>query len=140
MTNFCVLLQGFSHHGDAKLPTITDALTVLQGKFVPDTPSEDEVVVNELYVTLWMEQNTPTWYLGHCILRNHDGTVKIEHLHCTNCESNFNWKNPNVPDIVDIKTEDIIVCKIVGEWEVSNKWMLTYTLKNHEDIDRLVKE
>ena len=26
----------------------------------------------------------PTWYLGHCILRNPDGTVKIEHLHCTN--------------------------------------------------------
>ena len=57
-----------------------------------------------------------------------------------NRESNFKWKNPNVPDIADIKTEDIIVCTIVGEWDVSNKQMLTDTLKNHEDIDRLVKE
>ena len=47
--------------------------------------------------------------------------MKIEHLHHTNCESNFKWKNSNVPDIADIKTEDIIVCKIVGEWDVSNK-------------------
>ena len=87
-----------------------------------------------------MEQNTPTWYLGHYILSNPDETVKIEHLHQTNHESNFKWKNPNVPDIAAIKTEDIIVCKTGGEWGLSNKWMLTYTLKNHEGIDRLVKE
>ena len=48
LTNFCVLLQGFSHHGGVTLPTNTDALKVLQGKIIPDTPSEDEVVVNEL--------------------------------------------------------------------------------------------
>ena len=57
-----------------------------------------------------------------------------------NRESNFKWKNPNVPDIADNKTEDIIVCTIVGEQGVSNKQMLTDTLKNHENIDRLVKE
>ena len=57
-----------------------------------------------------------------------------------NRESNFKWKNPNIPDIADIQTEDNIVCTIVGEWDVSNKQMLTDTLKNHEDIDRLVKE
>ena len=53
---------------------------------------------------------------------------------------NFQRKNPNVPDVADIKTEDIIVCKIVGEWDVNHKQMLTYTLENHKDIDRLVKE
>ena len=57
-----------------------------------------------------------------------------------NRESNFKWKNPNIPDIADIQTEDNIVCTIVGEWDVSNKQMLTDTLKNREDIDRLVKE
>ena len=93
-----------------------------------------------MYFTFWIEQNTHTWYLGHCILRNPDGTVKIEHLHCTDCDSNFKWKNPNVPDIADIKTEGITVCKIVGEWDVSNKQMLTYSLKNHKEIERLVKE
>ena len=77
---------------------------------------------------------------SYIALRNPDGTVKIEHLHRTNHEYNFTWKNPNVPDIADIKTEDIIVCKIVGEWDVSTKRMLTYTLKNHEDIDRLVRD
>ena len=50
-------------------------LTVLQGKIIPDTQSEDE-----LYVTFWMERNTHTWCLGHCILRNPDGTVKIEQV------------------------------------------------------------
>ena len=109
LTNFCVLLHGFSHHGDVPLPTNTDALTVLQGKIIPDTPSKD-VVVNELFVTLWMDQSTPIWYIGHCIVRDPDGTVKIEHLHCTNCESNFKRKNPSETNIANIKTEDIIVC------------------------------
>ena len=110
LTNFCVLLHGFNHHGDVALPTNTDTLTVLQGKIVPETPSEDEVVVDELFVTLWMDQNTSTWYLGYCIVRDPDGTVKIEHLHRTNCESNFKRKNPNATDIANIKTEDTIVC------------------------------
>ena len=79
-------------------------------------------------------------YLVFRTLHLKNDTVKIEQLHRTNCESNFKWKNPNVPDIADIKTEDIIVCKIIGEWDVSNKRMLTYTMKNHEGIDRLVKE
>ena len=139
MSSFFVLLQGFSHHADVMLPSNTNTLTVLQLEIIPDTPSEDEFVVNELYATLWMEQNTPTWYLGHYIASNPDATIKIEH--CTNCESNFfKWKNPNVPDIAEIKTEDIIVCKIVGECFASNQRMPKYTLKNHEDIDRLVKE
>ena len=51
LTNFCALLQGFSDHGDGTQPMNTDTLTALQGN-IPDTPSEDEVVVNELYVTL----------------------------------------------------------------------------------------
>ena len=64
-----------------------------------------------------MEQNpsTPTWYLGHCITRNPDGTVKVADLLHTNQEPNFNWKKPNVPDIADIKTEDITMYKIVAE-------------------------
>ena len=57
-----------------------------------------------------MDQSTPIWYIGHCIVRDPDGTVKIEHLHCTNCESNFKWKNPSETNIANIKTEDIIVC------------------------------
>lgn len=48
LTTFCVLLQGFSYHRDTKLPLDTDTLTVLQGEIIPGTPSEDEVVVNEL--------------------------------------------------------------------------------------------
>ena len=55
LTNFCVLLQGFSHHRDVTLPTNTDAITVLQVETIPDNSSEDEVVVNELYITLKME-------------------------------------------------------------------------------------
>ena len=62
-----------------------------------------------------MEQNpsTPTWYLGHCITRNPDGTVKVEYLLHTNQESNFNWKKPSVSDIADIKTEDTLCTKLL---------------------------
>lgn len=61
-------------------------------------------------------------------------------LHRTNHGSNFEWKNPNVPDIADIKTEDNIVCKNISERDVSSKRILPYTLQTHEDIDRLVRE
>lgn len=120
------------------MPTNTDALTILQGKIIPDNPSEDAVIVNELYVKLQMEQNTPTWYLGHFITRIPDDTVKIEHFYLASRESNLKWKNQTVPHTADIKTENIIVCKIVSQWHVNNKQMLTYTLNNHEDVDRLV--
>ena len=63
-----------------------------------------------------------------------------QHLHRTNHEPNFKWKNPNLSDIADIKTEDNIVCKNVSERDVSSIWILPYTLKTYEDIDRLVRE
>ena len=49
------------------------------------------------------------------------GIQDIASQETPDCESNFKWKNPNVADIADIKTEDITVCKTVGEWDVSNK-------------------
>ena len=49
-------------------PQILSLLQFYREKFY-QTPSEDKVVVNELHATLWMEQNTPNWYLRHCITR-----------------------------------------------------------------------
>ena len=50
-------------------PQIVSLLQFYREKFY-QTPSEDKVVVNELYATLWIEQNTPTWHLRHCITKN----------------------------------------------------------------------
>lgn len=75
------------------MPTNTDTLTILQGKIMRDNLSEDVVIVNELYVKLQMEQNTPTWYLGHFMTKSPDGTVKIEDSYLTSRESNLKWKN-----------------------------------------------
>ena len=38
LSNFFILLQVFSHHGDVTLPMNTDALTVLQRRIISDTP------------------------------------------------------------------------------------------------------
>ena len=43
LTNFYVLLQGFSHHWDVTLPMSTVALAVLQEEIIPDTSSDDEL-------------------------------------------------------------------------------------------------
>ena len=40
----------------------------------------DDIEINKLYVTLWLEENKHTWYTGHCLSKNDNGTHKIEHL------------------------------------------------------------
>ena len=138
LTNFCVLLQGVNHHGEVKLPTNAEALNFLQGAIVLNN-HDDEIKVNEMYITLWTEQNAVTWYLGYCMRKNPDGSFKIEHLERTNLASNSKWKNPLLPDVADVSIDEIFVSKIVGEWDVNKSHMLTYTLKNHEDLNRQIQ-
>ena len=83
-----------------------------------------------------MEQNTRSCYLGNCIARNPDGTVKIDSVNI--CIVLI--VNPNVPDVADIKLKTSLSVNLLvkGIWLI--KRMFPDTLKNHKDIDRLVKE
>ena len=86
-----------------------EALTTLREKDNPTEIQHTEVEGNQIYVTLWIEKNKYTWYIGHCIGNNNDGTYKIEHLHRVNKSSNLKWKNPTLPDISDVNPENIFI-------------------------------
>ena len=64
----------------------------------------------------------------------------MDHLHRVNKNCNLKWKNPSKPDIVDMKPEHIFECKLIGEWDVSNERLMTYRLKNHEQIHNLIND
>ena len=122
------------------LPSNEEALTILREKDNPTEMKHTEIEVNQIYVTLWIEKNKHTWYIGHCIGNNNDGTYKTEHLQSGNKSSNLKWKNSTFPDISDVNPENIFIHQIDGDWVISNDRNLTFTLKNHESIDNLVKD
>ena len=50
------------------------------------------------------------------------------------------WKKSASLYIEDMNPESIFACDIIGDWDVSNERCLTYTLKNHLHVDKLVNE
>ena len=110
LINFCALLgQNGQKVQEMNLPSNEEALTILREKDNPIEIQRTEIEVNQIYVTLWIEKNKHTWYIGHCIGNNNDGTYKIEHLHRVNKSSNLKWKNPTLPDISDVNPENISI-------------------------------
>ena len=110
LINFCALLgQNGQKVQEMNLPSNEEALTILREKDNPIEIQHTEIEVNQIYVTLWIEKNKHTWYIGHCIGNNNDGTYKIEHLHRVNKSSNLKWKNPTLPDISDVNPENIFI-------------------------------
>ena len=141
LIDFCVLLRQNSQKvQEMNLQSNEEALTILQEKDNPLEIQHTEIEVNQIYVTLWIERNKHTWYIGHCIGNNDGGTYKIEHLHRVNKLSNLKWKNPTFPDISDVNPKNIFIHQIDADWDFSNHRNLTFTLKNHESIGNLVKD
>ena len=141
LINFCVLLgQNGQKVQEMNLPSNEESLTILGEKDNPIEIQDTEIEVNQIYVTLWIEENKHTWYIGHCIRNNNDGTYKIDYLHRVNRSSNLKWKNPTFRDISDVNPENILIHQIDRNWDVSNDRNLTFTSKNHKSIDNLVKD
>ena len=64
----------------------------------------------------------------------------MDHLHRIKKISNFKWKSPSNPDIDNLVNAEIFECQIVGKWDLSNKRAMTCSLRNHTDIDKLVRD
>ena len=85
LINLCVLLgQNGQKVQEMNLPPNEEALTILREKDNPIEIQDTEIEVNQAYVTLWIEKNQHTWYIGHCIGNKNDGTYKIDYLYRVN--------------------------------------------------------
>ena len=88
LINLCVLLgQNGQKVQEMNLPPNEEALTILREKDNPIEIQDTEIEVNQAYVTLWIEKNQHTWYIGHCIGNKNDGTYKIDYLYRVNRSS-----------------------------------------------------
>ena len=142
LVNLCSLLagQGSSHSG-TQLPTNRDAEIALESTVVETTTeAEIEIEVGKYYVTLISEGNCNTWYIASCENRNDNGTFQMDHLTRVKKGNDFTWKHPRKPDTLDLHPASILDCIVDGEWNVSNKRLMTFSLRNHVAINAMVEE
>ena len=142
LVNLCTLLAGKdATSAYVSLPTNKDVEKLLgtsSGEGSSSTDEDDEIAVGMYYVTLITEGKNDTWYIASCLEKHDNDRYKMEYLHRVQDKSNLKWKNGNEePDI--LKAESIVICDIDGEWDVSKERNMTFTLRNHEYIDQLVK-
>ena len=92
------------------------------------------------YVTLISEGSSDTWYIAMCEGKNDDGTYKMDHLMRVQDKRNSKWKHPPKRDLLNLHLDSILDCKVDGEWDVSNERSITFSLRNHVQIDLIVEQ
>ena len=100
LTNTCILLNDSS--STVPLPKNTYALKVLQATVEPVAAVIDEslLAVNQICVTLWMEDNgRKTWYVGYCKEVLDKETFVVEHLERVKRGSSLKWRYPVMEDV-----------------------------------------
>jgi hypothetical protein len=142
LLNLCALLSGNDPMSQyVTLPSNKDA-ELLVPSCHADRSTEDnesDILVGMTYVTLVTEGDKNTWYLAACIEKHSDETYTMEYLHRLQKSSNLKWKHPSIPERDILKAESIVVCDIDGEWDVCKERNMTFTLRNHLYIDKLVE-
>ena len=81
LVNLGTLLRNNNPDQSTTLPTNRDVLTILQENSATNDEGDDisEFELNKINVTLWLEDELPTWHLGYCISKNDGNSYRIEH-------------------------------------------------------------
>ena len=145
LLNLCTLLAGKDPMVDyVSLPTNADATKLLTTSAATLTiekdDEENDIVENRNYVTLISEGNTNTWYIATCIKALGENSFEMDFLHRLDKESNLKWKHPWKPDKAILTDASIVSCTIDGAWDVSRERNVTFTLRNHEYINKIVED
>ena len=127
LENLTILLENVDDCGStattANLPTNTDVMKALTKHTNRETTSitavEDEFTqVNQMCVVLWQEDNGYQWYLGYIKEVTSDGSLMVDHLARALKTSHSKWKYPSREDIQEVSPEQIMRCKIEGDWDL----------------------
>ena len=78
LVNLGILLGNNNPDQNRTLPTNRAVLTILQGNSSTNDEGDDipEFELNKIYVTLWLEDELLTWYLGYCISKNDETAIE----------------------------------------------------------------
>ena len=92
--------------------------------------------INQICVTLWNVDHRKVWYIGYCKEIKENGGFIIECLDRVKNNSDLKWKYPSCNDICVAEAEQLLQIEIEGEWDVGNDRDMTFTLYNHEAINK----
>ena len=72
MVNLGILLGNNNPDQNTTLPTNRDALTIIQGNSSTNDEGDDiaEFELTKIYVTLWLKDELPVWYLQKMMIRS----------------------------------------------------------------------
>ena len=127
LENLTILLENVDDCGStattANLPTNSDVMKSLtKHQNLPTTPIaalEDEFTqVNQMCVVVWQEDTGYQWYLGYIKEVKSDGTLLVDHLTRALKNSHSKWKYPSREDIQEVSPEQILRCKVEGDWDL----------------------
>ena len=81
-------------------------------------------------IVLWHNRKgTLKWNLGFYLDENDDYTIRVDHLERNlvkdkdgrRAKSNIQWVRPKTDDIHDVDVEQILSCRTIGEWKLTEK-------------------
>ena len=126
----------------SRIPKNSDALKFLRSndQHTSENTEVSTLECNEACVTLWNESGALKWYVGYCTKVINNDLFEVEHLQRCEKNSNLKWKYPAKPDIQNVALEQILVCSVVGEWNILNNRNSEFTLRNHEAIQKIFSD
>lgn len=103
----------------ANLPTNTDVVKSFRNATSAENIPEQSPVtkINDLCVVAWQESNGYQWYLGYVKDISQNGQLLVDHL--ARVSSDSKWKYPSQEDLQEVGPEQIVPCKITGEWDIA---------------------
>ena len=143
LLNLCALIAEDEECSQSlcSLPTNADAALVVGASSADIQKDKNEdFVVGHCYATLIKEGSLDLWYIATCEGKNDDGTYKMDHLMRVQDRRNSKWKHPPKRDLLNLHLDSILDCKVDGEWDVSNERSITFSLRNHVQIDLIVEQ
>ena len=137
LENLVILLGDDVHISEAtitNLPTNEEVMNVLLNTAMENNAASS-LSLNELCIVVWQNSiNKYEWYIGYIKEINAEGYV-IDHMHQAIKSSALHWKYPKTEDIQTAEKEQIVPCKIIGEWDNSSETRkCLFTLKNMKQI------
>ena len=122
LENLTILLDDDGCSGSAtvaNLPTNDDVMKTIKNPTTSTPTPTSSAEVNELCVVVWQEQSGYEWYLGYIQNRCPDGKLSVDHLHRELKNSDSKWKYPTREDVQEVDPEQIVQCKVQGDWDLS---------------------
>ena len=99
-------------------------------------PNNTILEVNQACVTLWLTDNGYTWCIDYYTKVFENGEFVVEHLERVKKASNLKWCYPDKEDIQTVEGIQVLICDLVGDWDVLADRNMTFTLHNHAHINQ----